>query len=279
MTSDPTAPAADGAPAAPTAPTAPRGESDAVHPANPVPLADAIDAIDAIAPATPSLPTSAGLIPGPSQPIPWRALLGDVLLDVDSWADLSSMTRLHRYRHGEMPVRRGEPAAAMLALCEGRVSLLKGSVAAPCWLDLHSAWFDGRHEEGASVASPTALVMAWPMAVAVPWLRGHPLVLEALIRAVAVQLRGAHGEIHALTTQDATGRIAAWLLSQAGAAHEIRLSERKRDVAARLSISPETLSRTLRQLADRGVLAVQGYRIGLLDRVELLALARCRQPV
>jgi DNA-binding HxlR family transcriptional regulator len=70
--------------------------------------------------------------------------------------------------------------------------------------------------------------------------------------------------------------VAAWLLAQAGASTEVRMADRKRDVAAQLSISPETLSRTLRQLADRGVLAVQGYRIGLLDRVELLALARGR---
>ena len=54
-----------------------------------------------------------------------------------------------------------------------------------------------------------------------------------------------------------------------------RIASGLRDVAARLSISPETLSRALRQLADRGILAVQGYRIGLLDPVALLALARC----
>jgi CRP-like cAMP-binding protein len=89
-------------------------------------------------------------------------------------------------------------------------------------------------------------------------------------------MREARDEIRGLTTQDAAGRVAAWLLAQAGASTEVRMADRKRDVAAQLSISPETLSRTLRQLADRGVLAVQGYRIGLLDRVELLALARGR---
>lgn len=227
----------------------------------------------------PFLPKGGGLIPAPSFPVPWRALLGDVLLDADSWADLAAMTRVRRLKCGDQPMRAGESAVAMLALCEGRVGIGKGSLTGPQWLDLHTAWLDGRYEQDAQVGTPTALVMEWPMTVAAAWLRGHPPVLEALIRAVAAQLRGKHSAITDLTTKDATSRVAAWLLTQAGAEPEIRLAERKRDVAAQLSISPETLSRTLRQLADRGILAVQGYRIGLLDRVELLALARYRTPV
>ncbi len=217
----------------------------------------------------------AGLIPGPALPIPWRALLGDLLLEADCWDALSSMTRLRRLQAGELALRRGDAATALVALCEGKVNA-RGLLVGPQWLDLHTAWLSGRHEDDVAVVSASALVMEWPMAMAVLWLRSQPLVLEALLRAVAAQMREARDEIRGLTTQDAAGRVAAWLLAQAGASTEVRMADRKRDVAAQLSISPETLSRTLRQLADRGVLAVQGYRIGLLDRVELLALARGR---
>ena len=218
---------------------------------------------------------SAGLIPGPAHPIPWRALLGDVLLDAASWSELASMTQVRRLKAGELAVHRGDAAVAMLALCEGKV-VARGPLTGPSWLDLHTAWLEGRYEEDARVVSATALVMSWPMAVAVPWLRMQPLLLESLLRAAAGQLRDAQDAITGLTTKDAAGRVAAWLLAQAGGASEVRLAERKRDLAAQLSISPETLSRTLRQLADRGIVAVQGYRIGLLDQVALLALARCR---
>lgn len=220
-------------------------------------------------------PASAGLIPGPGHPIPWRALLGDVLLDGESWSALAAMTQLRRCKAGELAVRRGDAAVAMLALCEGKVAG-RAPLTGPLWLDLHTAWLEGRYEEDVSVVSASALVMTWPMSMAAMWLRSQPLVLEALVRATAAQLRDAQDAIRGLTMKDATGRVAAWLLAQAGVAEELQFTERKRDVAAQLSISPETLSRTLRQLADRGVLAVQGYRIGLLDRVELLALARGR---
>ena len=189
----------------------------------------------------PSPPASAGLIPGPAHPIPWRALLGDLLLDGDSWSALAGMTQVRRCQAGELAIRRGDAAVAMLARCEGKVAA-RAPMTGPQWLDLHTAWLEGRYEEDVSVVSASALVMVWPMAVATMWLRSQPLVLEALVRA----------------------------------AGEFQLAERKRDVAAQLSLTPETLSRTLRQLADRGVLAVRGYRIGLLDRVELLALARGR---
>ncbi len=230
-----------------------------------------------IAPQSPdlSLPASTGLIPGPAHPIPWRALLGDVLLDGDSWSALAGMTQVRRCQAGELAIRRGDAAVAMLALCEGKVAA-RAPMTGPQWLDLHTAWLESRYGEDVTVVSASAQLMVWPMSVATMWLRSQPPVLAALLRASAAQLREAQDALRGLTTKDATARIAAWLLAQAGGSAEVRLAERKRDVAARLSISPETLSRTLRQLADRGVLAVQGYRIGLLDRVALLALARGR---
>lgn len=243
--------------------------------AHPPPTLPPSVAPTASSPLAPALVPSSGLVPPPTAPVPWRALLGDVLLDGESWSALTSMTRLRRCRAGDLVWQRGEAAVAMRALCEGKV-VARGPLTGPLWLDLHTAWLEGRYEDDVRVGSGSALLMEWPMSVAAMWLRSQPLVLEALVRAVSAQMRDAQDAIHALTTQDATGRVAAWLLTQAGAASELRLAERKRDVAAQLSISPETFSRALRQLADRGVLAVQGYRIVLLDRVALLTLARCR---
>ena len=43
---------------------------------------------------------NAALMPGPAHPVPWRALLGDVLLEADDWSALASMARVRRCRAG-----------------------------------------------------------------------------------------------------------------------------------------------------------------------------------
>jgi CRP-like cAMP-binding protein len=78
--------------------------------------------------------------------------------------------------------------------------------------------------------------------------------------------------------KDAEKRLAAWLLQRAvpdadGSA-AISLKERKRDIAAQLAITPETLSRMMRQLNRKGVIEVQGYSVKVLCLTALQALAR-----
>jgi len=67
--------------------------------------------------------------------------------------------------------------------------------------------------------------------------------------------------------QDAEGRCAQWLLQHAQAGPEGRvqvlLKERKRQIAARLGIAPETFSRVLRQLRDQGLVAGKGNLLQL----------------
>ena len=53
----------------------------------------------------------------------------------------------------------------------------------------------------------------------------------------------------------------------------VSLTERKRDIASQLAITPETLSRLLRQLSRKGLIAVAGYTVKVLDVAALRALA------
>jgi len=84
---------------------------------------------------------------------------------------------------------------------------------------------------------------------------------------------------HDLMHKDAEGRFAAWLLqrcaSEAGSDGSITvaLSERKRDIASQLAITPETLSRLLRQLSRKGLIYVMGYTVKVLDVAALRRLA------
>ena len=60
---------------------------------------------------------------------------------------------------------------------------------------------------------------------------------------------------------------------RAGEAPVLRLTERKRDIASQLAITPETLSRLMRALSDQGAIAVAGYTVTLRDRSALARIA------
>jgi len=76
---------------------------------------------------------------------------------------------------------------------------------------------------------------------------------------------------------DAEARCARWLLNHADQASQgvmnVLLSQRKRLIAAELGIAPETLSRVLRHLRERSLIAGSGRNLTLLDPSGLQSLA------
>lgn len=97
-----------------------------------------------------------------------------------------------------------------------------------------------------------------------------------LMASMSQRLHGLVEEINNLTLQNATYRLVNYLLDQlpdgAVEAPAIHLATPKSVIASRLSIQPETLSRTLARLAAQGFLDVQGSNITLHDIKGLRAL-------
>lgn len=98
--------------------------------------------------------------------------------------------------------------------------------------------------------------------------------LQLLIR-MSRRLHKLVQDIAGYTQKNASTRIAAYLLEQVqqGDRPSIHLLARKQAIASRLSVAPETLSRTLRRMQEDGIIAVKGYRIEVIDMEELGALA------
>ncbi len=97
-----------------------------------------------------------------------------------------------------------------------------------------------------------------------------------LMASMSQRLHALVEEINSLTLQNATYRLVNYLLEQlpegAVEAPSIHLSTPKSVIASRLSIQPETLSRTLARLSARGLLDVRGSDIVLNDIGGLRAL-------
>lgn len=193
---------------------------------------------------------------------------------------------LRRLGAGEPVFGRHQRALGLMAVLSGSVGLglarsgspfhLQRSVPGPQWLDLASAWLAGNHSQDAVALAP-ALVLELPLARLRELLARQPALHERLLVGLARAVHGLTGITHDLMHRDAEHRLAAWLLAHcrhSGRECFIPLQERKRDIAAQLAITPETLSRLLRQLQGRGVLEVQGYTIRVFDLAALQALAQ-----
>ena len=94
-----------------------------------------------------------------------------------------------------------------------------------------------------------------------------PQLSMTLSRAMAGQFRVAIRQVLDLKSRNAAQRLASFLLRLAdtSAVPTPELPMRKRNLAARIGMTPETLSRTLQVLADNG-LVVRGRQIIVRDR-------------
>lgn len=100
-------------------------------------------------------------------------------------------------------------------------------------------------------------------------LRGSVDLCFQVMADISVRLKRHLNEIDALTLQNATLRVVTYLshmIPSGGASEvEITLPAAKNIIASRLSITPETLSRILHTLSDKGLIRVDGLHIRVPD--------------
>jgi CRP/FNR family transcriptional regulator len=199
-------------------------------------------------------------------------------------AQLAAIASLQTYRKGQTIFTEGDEADALWVLLKGQVKIFKVGP-------------DGREQvlrivrAGESFAEAAALsrgqfpasgeATARSTAVRFPTegflrlLDSNPQLATNMIVALSQLLRGFAALVDALALRDVPSRLAKYLLDASLRAESdtVVLDVRKTVLAARLGTVSETLSRALRRLRERGLIAVDGQRIDLLDRPGLQRLA------
>jgi len=99
-------------------------------------------------------------------------------------------------------------------------------------------------------------------------LAGEPQLYSRVASALADRSMALEGDLAAFCTHSARRRVLDYLLHQAEPIPENRttvvtLDVRKRLIAARLSLTPETFSRALRDLSEAGLISVRGRHVTL----------------
>lgn len=101
-------------------------------------------------------------------------------------------------------------------------------------------------------------------------LRDYPDIGLRMLRTLSDRLTSVERLLAAVTSSDVRARVAAYLLDLPASVRDgvpvVSLPMAKKDVAAYLGTTPETLSRSLAALAAGGVIDLRGRRdVGILD--------------
>ncbi|MER3547290.1 MAG: Crp/Fnr family transcriptional regulator [Rhodanobacteraceae bacterium] len=99
---------------------------------------------------------------------------------------------------------------------------------------------------------------------------------RAVMAQMTERIHTHWNEIEALSLHGAVPRLARYLLEQHASrdSSALHLPFPKAQIAAQLAVTPETLSRGLRTLIGRGVIAVRGPVIRILNEPALRSIAR-----
>lgn len=220
--------------------------------------------------------------------VPWGSILCALGLSPGDAAALERSARTRVVALGQPVFSQKDDARSVMLLVQGTVWLgaagtdggfrPERALHGPAWLDASSAWLNGTHALDAQAVT-AATVAEWPRDVLGPLLEQRPTLARRLITTLAREVHDLTLNTHDLMHKDAPARLAAWLNQRCAEApgmpgHGIvHLSERKRDIASQLAITPETLSRLMRSFMRQGVIDVAGYTVHVIDRAALARLA------
>ena len=208
-------------------------------------------------------------------------------LPPDVMESLAAGTKRLSFAAGQVVFSEGEPSRAFYCVQRGAVKVYRLSS-------------DGREQvlhhlgEGQTFAEAAVLSMrAYPAhAVAVkagtelieigaerflPLFRGEPRLAATMVSSLSMWLISLTERVEELSVASAAARLAHYLLRLPsrveGGLAVIELPMAKKELAAHLAITPETLSRLLRRWQDAAVLRSDGRRLEVLDERLLVAIA------
>ena len=188
---------------------------------------------------------------------------------------------------GTNVVQRGARLPGVFALAYGSIKLsLRGEDSEERVVSLVSAGHTfgeakallGRPARSDAVALADSKLVVIPSAAILGLMDREPRFARALVFVLADRTLDLLAEVEAATQRGAQ-RLATYIVSLAdgngnGDGGTVRLPVSKTLVAARLGVKKETLSRLLRELAGRGLIAVERREVRILDRTGLASMTR-----
>jgi len=187
---------------------------------------------------------------------------------------------------GQVLFDRGQPARHFYVVVDGQVNLVLYSKAGeekivdilgPGQSFAEAVMFmAGPVYPVSAVAAGTTRIARFSSTDYIALLRESPETCLRMLGHLSQRLHMRIREIEYLTLESATHRLVRMLearLPEGGdGPHSILLHESRQEIASRLSMKPETLSRILRTLSDSGVIVVHARTLQVPSRAQLVAV-------
>jgi CRP-like cAMP-binding protein len=199
---------------------------------------------------------------------------------------LLTVSHVDEYEAGHLLFDRGQPASHFFIVLDGQVNLVLYSktgeekivdIIGPGNSFAEAVMFmEAPGYPVSAVAAVQSTVARFPSREYMSILRESPETCLRMLGNLSQRLHMRIREIEYLTLESATHRLVRLIESRlpadAQGPAEVTLQESRQELASRLSMKPETLSRLLRHLADAGAIVVHGRVLQVPDRKRLLAM-------
>lgn len=192
-------------------------------------------------------------------------------LQVPQRQKLMAMAIVRTLEPEEILFMEDDPCAGFYVVEQGAIQLTRFSdtpgahptlaVILPVNSFAEAALFGGEAFPATATALKPTKVVLFPKERFLATMREDPDLALAIIHAQAVWLRKLTQKMQQLSTTDSSDRLRIWLRENLSGKTELVLPMTKKALAAQLSMTPETLSRSLRSLQDEGLIQVLGKRI------------------
>ena len=200
-------------------------------------------------------------------------------LTSEQQARVAQFVRPQRVHKGEIVYGPGESVSRLLVIHSGqlKVSHLSANGQEQVLRTITAgdvigerAFLTGHRPNEFVVALEESRTCVFDHADFVVLLRDYPDISQRMLRTLSDRLTSLERLLAAITASDVSARVAAYLLdlhaSMRDGASTVRLPMAKKEVAAYLGTTPETLSRRLAAFSASGVIELHGRRdVKILD--------------
>jgi CRP/FNR family transcriptional regulator len=211
------------------------------------------------------------------------------VLNVDQLQRLDQIKSVREYQKGDVIFYENTPSFAMYCICTGWVKLYKvGSRAERHVIRLlgpgdtigHNALLANEPYSTTAEVIETSFICTMPKDPFTGMLMESPQLSLNVMGKLAQELRSSEEQILILSQKSVQQRTAQMLLllrkksrNKDDKCVELRIPLRRNEMAQMIGTTPESLSRTLRQLAKRGILRVTRMDLCILDAEALKRIA------